>query len=277
MATTDYFLADSLKALRASIDREFPKRDKSSDGWIGDASHAARVSEHNPCWTCTGYQHGIVRATDTDVDDNDAGRDLRREILNSAIGHPAVWYVISNGIIYSRTYGWKALKYNGTNGHFKHVHISILKTEKAARDTSLVLKSRSLPPKQPLPSGGSPSADPLGSGDSVLSLWCIERHQGAGAVSGECFGDARRIMAVARILGGAKDRENEVTWYSARHSESLARQRYDMPAVGAHLRHQAAVFNDAIKSIQRAGHLTPDAIVGPKTKKYLSSFGYTWK
>jgi hypothetical protein len=276
---SEYFLAPSLVAFRNSVNKAFPKRDISSDGWIGDASHQARVSEHNPCWTCTGYQYGIVRATDTDIDDGDASRDLRLEILNSAIGHPAVWYVISNGIIYSRTYAWKARKYTGENGHFHHVHISINKNEKSAKDTTLVLKNRSLPPANPHPSGGGTAAskDPLGNGDAVLSLWCINHHLAAGAVSGECMGDARRIMAVARIQGNATDHQNEVDWYSARHSESLARARNDTVAVGQHLRHEAALFKSAIKRIQTTGHLTPDGIVGPKTQAYMRTFGYSFK
>lgn len=138
---TEWFVAPSLNALLASINKEFPRRDKSSDGSIGDASHAARQSEHNPCWTCIGYQYGIVRARDFDIDDGDAGRDLRREILASCIGHPAVWYVISNGIIYSRTYNWAARKYTGPNGHFHHVHVSINKNERSAKDLTLKLKA----------------------------------------------------------------------------------------------------------------------------------------
>lgn len=123
-----YFLAPALgdDGLRGEINAAFPHRDKTSDGWIGDASHAARPSDHNPCWSCTGREHGIVRATDTDIDDGDPGRDLRVQLLNATIGDPRVWYVISNGIIYSRTYGWAARKYTGTNGHFHHVHVSLL-------------------------------------------------------------------------------------------------------------------------------------------------------
>lgn len=267
----EYFLAPSLVALRNSINKEFPKRDISSDGWIGNAAHQATQSEHNPCWTCSGYQYGIVRATDTDVDDNDAGRDLRKEILNSAIGHPAVWYVISNGIIYSVTHNWAALKYTGSNAHTKHVHISIRKTEAAARDTSLVLKNRSLPPTT------KPGSDPLGLGDNVLSLWCIDRILKAQSVSGECFGDGRRIMAISRILGNPAARQLEMDWYAARSSEALARQRNDQPAVGAHLRHQAALAKSAIQVIQMAGHLTPDGVVGLKTQAFLKGRGYTFK
>ncbi len=121
-----YFLAPALVQLRSEIDALFPNRDKTSDGWIGDSSHAARPSDHNPDWDAPGRYRGIVRAIDVDIDDRDANRDLRLMLLNAAIGDPRVWYVISNGIIYSRTYGWAARKYTGSNGHFHHVHISLL-------------------------------------------------------------------------------------------------------------------------------------------------------
>lgn len=133
------YLAQTLATFRASIDEQFPKRDKRSDGWIGDAAHAKRKSEHNP------DSKGCVHAIDVDIDDGDPGRDLRREILSAAIGHKAVWYVISNGVIYSRTHGWNARKYTGSNAHTAHVHISILLTESAEKDTTLRLV-RTAPP-----------------------------------------------------------------------------------------------------------------------------------
>lgn len=133
------YLAASLVALRNSVNVAFPHRDKSSDGWIGDPAHAARTSEHNP------DGKGCVHAIDVDIDDGDPGRDVRKELLAACIGHRAVWYVISNGVIYSRTYGWKARKYTGSNGHFKHVHVSIRLAADAERDTSLVLKKPTTP------------------------------------------------------------------------------------------------------------------------------------
>lgn len=123
---TSYFLAPCAVQFRSEVNTRFPNRDKTSDGWIGDPSHAARPSEHNPCWGCSGRQRGIVMATDTDIDDGDSKRDLRREMINELIGDPRVWYIISNGIIYSRTFGWRARKYTGTNGHWGHVHVSFL-------------------------------------------------------------------------------------------------------------------------------------------------------
>lgn len=140
-----WFLAPSLVLFMKSVDLNFPNRDKSSDGSIGDAAHAARQSDHNPCWDCAGYLHGIVRAIDVDIDGREPGRDLRTEILNAAIGHPAVWYVISNGKIYSRTYDWRANDYKGTNGHFHHVHISINYDIASAKSATLLLKERRVP------------------------------------------------------------------------------------------------------------------------------------
>lgn len=128
-----YYLAPSLVELRDEVNRLFPKRDKTSDGWIGDTSHTARPSDHNPDWA----NNGVVRAIDIDIDDNDPNHDLRRMILNEVIGDPRVWYVISNGIIYSSTYGWEARKYTGSNSHDKHVHISIRHTEVAENDVTV--------------------------------------------------------------------------------------------------------------------------------------------
>lgn len=116
-----YHLAPALVKLRDEINALFPHRDKSSDGWIGDASHSARTSDHNPDWN----DGGVVRAIDIDVDGNDPSKDLRRMVLEACIGDPRIWYVISNGVIYSRTYGWAARAYTGSNGHFHHVHISL--------------------------------------------------------------------------------------------------------------------------------------------------------
>lgn len=121
-----YFLAPALVQLRSECDRMFPNRDRSSDGWIGDASHAARPSDHNPCWSCSGRSNGIVRAIDIDISpDGRADKDLRAMIIKAAISDPRTYYVISNGIIYSRTYEFRAHRYTGSNGHWEHVHISL--------------------------------------------------------------------------------------------------------------------------------------------------------
>ena len=45
--------------LRDQVNARFPKRDKRSDGWIGDAAHSERASMHNPV-------DGVVFALDLD-------------------------------------------------------------------------------------------------------------------------------------------------------------------------------------------------------------------
>lgn len=127
-----FYLAPSLVALRDEINARYPKRDKSSDGWVGDTSHQARPSDHNPDWG----DGGVVRAIDIDIDDNDAADDLVADVLKAAIGDDRVWYVIHRSKIYSRTYGWKARAYTGSNPHDKHIHISIQHTKAAETDVS---------------------------------------------------------------------------------------------------------------------------------------------
>lgn len=138
-----YYLAPSLVALRDEVNERFPNRDKSSDGWIGDPSHQARPSDHNPDYA----EGGVVRAIDLDVDDRDPSRDLRRQILDATLGDPRVYYVISNGVIYSRTYDFEARRYTGSNGHYGHVHVSIRDDDNAERDTRRWLDPELRPPK----------------------------------------------------------------------------------------------------------------------------------
>lgn len=126
-----YYLVPSLVALRDEINARYPRRDKSSDGWIGDTSHAARKSSHNP-----DYAHGgAVRAIDIDVDDRDPNRHLGQQVLDATIGDPRVWYVIHKGKIWSRTYGWKPRRYTG-NPHTGHVHVSVNENARQWKDTS---------------------------------------------------------------------------------------------------------------------------------------------
>lgn len=120
----DYYLAPSLVDLRNEINAANPKRDHTSDGWIGDASHAARVSDHNPDWSAGG----VVRAIDVDVDGCDPDR-----LIAVAIKDPRVEYVISRGKIYLRSNGFRPQVYTGPNKHDKHTHISLRHTKAAEK------------------------------------------------------------------------------------------------------------------------------------------------
>lgn len=118
----DYYLAPSLSTLRNEINKAHPKRDTTSDGWIGDASHQARVSDHNPDWS----SDGVVRALDVDVD----GINVY-ELIEIFKKDSRVEYFIYNHYIYLRSTGFKRQRYTGTNPHVGHIHVSLRHTAAA--------------------------------------------------------------------------------------------------------------------------------------------------
>jgi len=121
------YLAPCLATLRSEINAAHPERDKTSDGWIGDASHAARKSDHNPDPVVTG----VVRAIDIDKDGMD--KDEYRRV---ALADPRTEYFIQDGFIYTRANGFRKQKYNGSNGHYGHGHLSARHGKKYENDTS---------------------------------------------------------------------------------------------------------------------------------------------
>lgn len=128
-----WYLAPSLRVLRAEVDRRWPKRDRTSDGTIGDAAHAARPSGHNP--DPNSRPLGAVHATDIDATGGVAASIVRAVVTAARAGKlPALWYVIYNGIIYSATYGWVARAYTGTNPHRGHAHFEVRHTHVAEND-----------------------------------------------------------------------------------------------------------------------------------------------
>jgi hypothetical protein len=121
---TAWYVAPALLALRDELNERYPDRDHASDGFIGDPAHAARDSDHNPDWD--SQPPGVVRAGD--YDSNGAPgvlTPLVQDLLTATIGDERVWYVIWDGKLYSRTYGWQPRVYHGTNPHDHHGHVSL--------------------------------------------------------------------------------------------------------------------------------------------------------
>lgn len=120
--------------LREQIDDAFPDRDRTSDGWLGDARHAARASDHNP------DAQGIVRAIDIDRDLSGVSKpDLMPDVadqirLCAKAGDKRIAYVIFDGRIASAKKGWAWRPYTGSNKHNHHCHISF--TKKGDTDSS---------------------------------------------------------------------------------------------------------------------------------------------
>lgn len=122
-----YFLNPALGDLRDEINRAFPGRAKVSDGWIGDAAHSARKSDHNP------DGNGEVNAIDvtqwdpgTPDNPNDDVAEAVAEYLRRT-KDPRVKYVIWRGKMFSSyaTSSTPAWTWRNGKGHYRHVHISI--------------------------------------------------------------------------------------------------------------------------------------------------------
>jgi hypothetical protein len=113
--------------LRLQVDDAFSNRQRSSDGWLGDARHSSRTSDHNP------DANGIVRAIDisrnlSGAKEPDLMPDLADQIrLCAKRGDKRISYVIFNGKISSAKSLWRWRAYKGINPHTKHCHVSFSK------------------------------------------------------------------------------------------------------------------------------------------------------
>lgn len=116
------------------VNRDFPGRKKASDGTWGDKAHQARKSDHNT-GDAVDITHDPASGADGDV------------IAARALANPNVTYVIWNGRIYNKARpGWR--KYNGSNQHTKHVHVSFKRGKKkvAQGDPAPAAKRRKAKP-----------------------------------------------------------------------------------------------------------------------------------
>jgi len=165
---TPWRVARSLTTLRDQVNAAHPRRDKASDGTIGDARHAAQVSDHNP------DAYGVVRALDLDHDPEGktyADKLDAHELADVLVASrdPRIKYIISRGRIarsYPKNgkpaYAWD--RYTGSDPHTSHVHISVVGTSLADRTNPWQITRKALAPKFP----GTIRA---GSRGSVVKTW----------------------------------------------------------------------------------------------------------
>lgn len=114
-----WYLNRALSNFRAAVNTTYPRRDKTSDGTIGDAAHQATNSDHNQ------DPDGSVDAWDMDVELNGTGQPYAADVehLKGVFErHESSRYWIHNGQIATRSNGWRREQYTGTNPHTKHVH-----------------------------------------------------------------------------------------------------------------------------------------------------------
>lgn len=144
MPSSSWTLAPSAQALLKQVNARWPGRDRTSDGMLGNAAHAASKSDHNPDPRFSNRVHAI------DVDEDLQGRTGDYPHFNTGRGcdplfrflldrcrsgkEKRISYLIYEGRIYSRTYGWTEKSYSGVNAHDHHLHVSFRKD--LAGDTS---------------------------------------------------------------------------------------------------------------------------------------------
>lgn len=121
------FLSKAARQLREQIDDAYPDRDRRSDGWIGDAKHAATKSDHNPD-TATG----CVRALDIDADLSNHKSEAayladQIRLFGKSDARKRIAYVIYNKRIASPILGWRWRAYKQINPHTSHIHVSFTK------------------------------------------------------------------------------------------------------------------------------------------------------
>lgn len=138
-------LVPSLASLRAEFNALAPGRDKASDGSIGDTSHGASSSDHNPDETGNTPSEDAdsineVHAIDVDEDLRRGGWTMNRAVQIIVTRHRngldnRLQNVIYNERIWSRSWGWTARAYTGPNPHDKHAHFGARYTTAQESDT----------------------------------------------------------------------------------------------------------------------------------------------
>lgn len=159
-----WVVVPNLNELLAQMNARFPKRDKASDGSIGNMSHAARASSHNPDRTGSpefrdGDSKDEVRARDIDKDLKDVHGVTMEQVVQHWVKAaragklPWLRYIIFNKRIWHKQDNYKTRKYTGSNTHEKHVHVNSDFTQSAdsVTKTDWLLKDFGVPkPKPPV-------------------------------------------------------------------------------------------------------------------------------
>ncbi len=172
-------ITKSLDKLRSQVNELAPKRSKASDGWLGDAKHSMRKSDHNP------EPDGTVDALDITHDPKN-GVDIQR-LCDAIIASKdrRVSYLICNGKIIAGAGGpkpWTKRVYNGANKHDKHLHVSVL--DKYQDDTAEwdidaafddVRAPAPAPKPKPRPKPSAPKAEDLHDGKYHEALETIQQ------------------------------------------------------------------------------------------------------
>lgn len=182
-----WHLAPSLVQLRNEVNARWPRRPKGSDGTVGDTSHSARKSDHNP------NARGSVNAFDITYPGVDP-----KVIIAAVSKHPAGNYVIFNRKIYTRSNGWKAEPYSGASPHTEHLHVSILQTVAAEQSKAKWLSVAPVRPvRKPLPAYPGKSAFQVR--DSGEHIKVLQRGVGNKVTGVMSVADKNKVKSFQRV------------------------------------------------------------------------------
>lgn len=158
--------------LLAEVNTRWPRRDKASDGTLGDPRHAGTASDHNP------NHAGVVRARDIDVDGILAAKLAEHiRFLGSKGFRPLRGgYVIYNRRIAGTHTGWQWRTYSGSNPHITHMHVSFADAaaDYDARDGWNIRSIGAVPP--PAPPRHTHQTPVLRKGDGVGARRSLQPH-----------------------------------------------------------------------------------------------------
>jgi hypothetical protein len=116
-----------ITTLRNQVNKRWPKRDRRSDGIIGDKAHQSRASDHNP--DSRGYVHALDIDKDLDPKDPKAAQRLADQLVAYAAsgipGSGRIKYVVWADRIASGSYANSRWVWRGSGyGHYDHIHVS---------------------------------------------------------------------------------------------------------------------------------------------------------
>ncbi len=120
-------LQGNLKVISAHIKKVCPKATVYS---VGDASHQSRTSDHNPY----NWGYGIVVSAIDVMIRNGFTKTDAKALVKALKGRSDIQYIIYDGVIWSRSWGWTAKTYTGKDKHRDHVHVSARHTKAADQD-----------------------------------------------------------------------------------------------------------------------------------------------
>lgn len=237
---TSWRLARALVTLRDQVNAAHGLRDRAADGSIGDAAHAASVSDHNP------DAYGIVRAVDITHDPDDGDADPRDDFDAGDLAEalrlgrdPRIKYVIWDHRIFSSTISpWTWRPYTGTNPHDHHVHVSVV-ADSRGDDPS---------PWRITPQGEEDDVTPEDHKAIAKEVWNLS------VLTGGPDGEARPAH---QLLSGMPAR----VWNLPLANAGDPRPAHQVVALAANPDRVAALVVDGLRPVlEAAGNLTPEEL-----------------